>query len=83
MILQHLQNLDQAGFYRQLMRSRCSPQAIFVWPSTNCISINAADRWRRWLTNAYLGAWLGNRTYYRMQLTDSATTILISASPTT
>lgn len=30
-------------------------------------------RWRRWLTSEYLGAWLGNRTYYRMQLTDSKT----------
>lgn len=25
-------------------------------------------RWRRWLTNRYLGEWLSKRTYYRMEL---------------
>jgi putative ATP-binding cassette transporter len=25
-------------------------------------------RWRRWLTDRYLGAWLGNRAYYQLQL---------------
>src|SRR5262249_57080174 len=25
-------------------------------------------RWRRWLTDRYLDAWLSDRTYYRMQL---------------
>jgi putative ATP-binding cassette transporter len=25
-------------------------------------------RWRRWLTNRYLGRWLGNGTHYRMRL---------------
>ena len=25
-------------------------------------------RWRRWLTERYLGAWLADRAYYRMQL---------------
>jgi len=30
-------------------------------------------RWRRWLTNRYLGRWLGNGTHYRMRLkSDSA-----------
>ena len=28
-------------------------------------------RWRRWLTDHYLGAWLSDRAYYRMQLTGS------------
>ena len=26
-------------------------------------------RWRRWLTSAYVDDWLGQRTYYRMELT--------------
>jgi putative ATP-binding cassette transporter len=30
-------------------------------------------RWRMWLTDRFLDDWLGNRTYYRMQL-DQATT---------
>ncbi|MBE9606509.1 ABC transporter ATP-binding protein/permease [Acetobacteraceae bacterium H6797] len=30
-------------------------------------------RWRRWLTERYLGAWLGNRAYYRLSLADGAT----------
>lgn len=25
-------------------------------------------RWRRWMTGQYLGNWLGNQTYYRLQL---------------
>ena len=28
-------------------------------------------RWRRWMTDDYLKQWLGNRAYYRMQLTGS------------
>jgi putative ATP-binding cassette transporter len=27
-------------------------------------------RWRRWLTQRYLGAWLANRAYYQLQLKD-------------
>jgi putative ATP-binding cassette transporter len=30
-------------------------------------------RWRRWLTDRYLGAWLADGAYYRMQLTASET----------
>ncbi len=30
-------------------------------------------RWRRWLTEHYLGAWLADRAYYRMALTDPVT----------
>jgi putative ATP-binding cassette transporter len=30
-------------------------------------------RWRRWLTNRYLGEWLSRRTYYRMELTGRET----------
>jgi vitamin B12/bleomycin/antimicrobial peptide transport system ATP-binding/permease protein len=28
-------------------------------------------RWRRWLTEGYIGAWLDDRVYYRMELTGS------------
>ena len=30
-------------------------------------------RWRRWLTGRYLDEWIGERTYYRLQLTDHGT----------
>lgn len=30
-------------------------------------------RWRRWLTERYVGEWLADRTYYRMQLTGNHT----------
>ena len=30
-------------------------------------------RWRRWLTNRYLGNWLADRVYYRMELTSRGT----------
>lgn len=31
-------------------------------------------RWRRWMTERYLSAWLGNRVYYRMHLSREQTT---------
>ena len=69
-----LQNLDQSGFYRQLMRfALLAASHIVVAVYQLYLNQMLQIRWRRWLTNAYLGAWLGNRTYYRMQLTDSAT----------
>ena len=30
-------------------------------------------RWRVWLTKQYVGDWLGDRTYYRLELTRAAT----------
>ena len=30
-------------------------------------------RWRRWLTEVYFRDWLGDRTYYRMELTSHGT----------
>jgi len=69
-----LQNLDQSGFYRQLMRfALLAASHIVVAVYQLYLNQMLQIRWRRWLTNAYLGAWLGNRTYYRMQLTDSGT----------
>src|SRR5580765_488349 len=65
-----LQNLDQSAFYRQLMRfALLAAGHIVVAVYQLYLNQMLQIRWRRWLTNAYLGAWLGNRTYYRMQLT--------------
>ena len=38
-------------------------------------------RWRRWMTQRYLGAWLDGPTHYRMQLRATPPTIPTSASP--
>jgi len=40
-------------------------------------------RWRRWLTSAYLGAWLGTAPITACSLPTPVPTIPISASPTT
>ena len=65
-----LQNLDQEGFYTQLLR--------FTWLAASYIIVAVYElylnqllqiRWRRWLTEHFLHAWIGARTYYRMQLT--------------
>jgi putative ATP-binding cassette transporter len=69
-----LQNLDQHGFYRQLLRFILLA-ASYIALSVYHLYLNQMlqIRWRRWLTSTYLGAWIGNRTYYRMQLTDAGT----------
>ena len=69
-----LQNYDEGGFVRQL--------AVFcglavLWVVTNVYMTYLQQmlqiRWRRWLTDRYLGRWLGHRAYYRMQLTAGPT----------
>jgi vitamin B12/bleomycin/antimicrobial peptide transport system ATP-binding/permease protein len=69
-----LQNLDKAEFFRQLLK--------FSWLAAAYIVIAVYQlylnqmlqiRWRRWLTNRYLTEWIGERTYYRLQLTDLST----------
>ncbi|HZT20781.1 MAG TPA: ABC transporter ATP-binding protein/permease [Dongiaceae bacterium] len=42
---------------------------VYRFYLTSMLSI----RWRRWLTRRYLGEWLGDRTYYRMELTGRGT----------
>jgi len=64
-----LQDKDVAGFWRQLFR--------FTWLAALYIVVAVYQlyltqmlqiRWRRWLTDRYLGAWLADRAYYRMQV---------------
>ncbi len=65
-----IQNKDEAEFYRQLLK--------FSWLAAGFIVAGVYQlylnqmlqiRWRRWLTDKYLNEWIGNRVYYRMQLT--------------
>jgi putative ATP-binding cassette transporter len=69
-----LQNLDEHGFYRQLLRfALLAGSYIVVAVYQLYLNQMLQIRWRRWLTSTYLDAWIGNRTYYRMQLSDSGT----------
>ena len=69
-----LQNYDELAFIRQLAVF-CGLAAL--WVVTNVYATYLQQmlqiRWRRWLTDRYLGRWLGHRAYYKMQLTGSPT----------
>jgi putative ATP-binding cassette transporter len=64
-----LQDMDQAAFTRQLL--------IFALLAAGFIAIAVYQlylnqmlqiRWRRWLTDRYLAAWLGEQRFYRLQI---------------
>ncbi len=68
-----LQNLDSDEFFRQIgifagLAAVYIAVAVYQIYLTQMLQI----RWRRWLTNRYLGVWLTDRTYYRMQLAGEA-----------
>ncbi|HZP86928.1 MAG TPA: ABC transporter ATP-binding protein/permease [Burkholderiales bacterium] len=69
-----LQNKDRAAFFR-LMLQFCGIAAIYIVVYIYSVYVNQwlQIRWRRWLTKRYLREWLGERIYYRMQLTGSST----------
>ncbi|MBI1396557.1 MAG: ATP-binding cassette domain-containing protein [Betaproteobacteria bacterium] len=69
-----LQNKDKTEFFHQMGR--------FMWLAGIYIVIAVYAvylrqmlqiRWRRWMTDRYLTDWLGERTYYRMQLRGNGT----------
>src|SRR5512132_4588654 len=69
-----LQDKDYTVFVHQLIR--------FAWLAGLYIIVAVYQlylnqmlqiRWRRWLTERYLGAWLADGAYYRMQLTAAET----------
>src|SRR5436190_17408960 len=69
-----LQDYDWAKFWRQF--------AIFGMIAASLIVVAVYQlylrqilqiRWRRWMTERFLHAWLGDQAYYRMQLDQSAT----------
>ena len=64
-----LQNKDAAVFWAQLVR--------FCWLAFGLIVISVYRfyltqllemRWRAWMTTAYLGRWLANQAFYRIEL---------------
>lgn len=69
-----LQNKDITAFYRLLLYFSLLAGA-FIIAAVYQLYLNQMlqIRWRRWLTEKYLTQWIGERTYYRMQFTDSGT----------
>src|SRR4051794_29247305 len=68
-----LQTYDERGFFWQL--------AIFITIAMGSVLLSVFElylqqlleiRWRRWMTDVYLREWLGDQTYYRLQLTTDA-----------
>lgn len=64
-----LQNKDQTAFLYQLLRVSWLI-GIFIFFAVYQLYLNQMldIRWRRWLTERYLRAWLADGAYYRMQL---------------
>jgi putative ATP-binding cassette transporter len=64
-----LQDKDIGAFWHQLFRFSWLA-ALYIIVAVYQLYLNQMlqIRWRRWLTDRYLGAWLGDRAYYRMQL---------------
>ncbi len=69
-----LQDKDMTAFYDSILHFSLLA-AAFIVCAVYQLYLNQMlqIRWRRWLTERYLEAWIGNRTYYRMQLTDRGT----------
>jgi len=69
-----LQDKNFTVFWSQLVRFTWLA-ALFIVAAVYQIYLNQMlqIRWRRWLTERYLGAWLADGAYYRMQLTAAET----------
>ncbi len=66
-----IQEKQIAAFYRllgtfTLLAGAYIAQAVYKLYLTQMLQIE----WRAWLTERYLGTWLGDRAYYRLQLID-------------
>jgi vitamin B12/bleomycin/antimicrobial peptide transport system ATP-binding/permease protein len=69
-----LQDKDVAAFWSLLLRFSWLA-GLYIVAAVYQIYLNQMlqIRWRRWLTDRYLGAWLADGAYYRMQLTAGET----------
>ncbi len=69
-----LQDKDMTAFYA-LIGQFCLLAAAFIVSAVYQLYLNQMlqIRWRRWLTDRSLKQWIGDRAYYRMQLTDRGT----------
>ncbi|MCX7635701.1 MAG: ABC transporter ATP-binding protein/permease, partial [Syntrophales bacterium] len=69
-----LQNLDMGVFLNSLLEFTLLA-SIYIATAVYMIYLNQMlqIRWRKWLTQRYLQNWLGEQTYYRMQLFEKTT----------
>ena len=69
-----LQSKAEAQAYHQLLRF-CELAALYIGMSVYAFYLNQMlqIRWRRWMTGRYLRDWLGERTYYHLQLAGNPT----------
>ena len=69
-----IQDKDFAAFSRLLLKfSWLAGLALVAAVYQLYLNQMLQIRWRRWLTERYLGAWLADDAYYRMQLTSGET----------
>jgi vitamin B12/bleomycin/antimicrobial peptide transport system ATP-binding/permease protein len=69
-----LQNYDQVAFFSLLgLFAVLAGAYILLFVYGNYLQQMLQIRWRRWMTTVYLQEWLGEKTYYRLQLTSDAT----------
>jgi putative ATP-binding cassette transporter len=69
-----LQNYDQAVFFYQLgLFAVLAGAYILLLVYGLYLQQMLQIRWRRWMTTVYLQEWLGEKTYYHLQLTGDAT----------
>jgi putative ATP-binding cassette transporter len=69
-----LQNLDQAAFGRLILRFAVLA-AFYIATAVYSLYLRQMleIRWRRWLTDRWIGDWLADRAYYRMRLVETGT----------
>jgi vitamin B12/bleomycin/antimicrobial peptide transport system ATP-binding/permease protein len=64
-----IQNRDAPAFFTQLgIFGLLAGAAIVISVYALYLNQMLQIRWRRWLTERYLGAWLSDRAYFRLQL---------------
>jgi vitamin B12/bleomycin/antimicrobial peptide transport system ATP-binding/permease protein len=70
-----LQKVDAGAFFQQLGIFTLLA-GLFIVMAVYALYLNQMlqIRWRRWLTRKYLSIWLGDRAYYRLQLSNTADT---------
>jgi putative ATP-binding cassette transporter len=69
-----LQDKDTAAFWQQIVRFSWLA-ALFILAAVYQLYFSQMlqIRWRAWLTRQFLGDWLGDRVYYRLQLGEQPT----------
>jgi putative ATP-binding cassette transporter len=65
-----IQNKDAEAFWTLLLTVFCFWAAIYIFSAIYQYALQSylKIRWRRWMTDRYIGAWLGEHAHYRMHL---------------